>query len=138
MICYLDSSVVLRIVLQQQLPLQEWQQIGQGISSRLLQLEGWRTIDRLRFVNGVTQEFIVECRLRFQDCLRRIGLLAFTEHLLRRAEQSFPTSLGSLDSLHLVSALAWRELHGTDFVFATHDSQLALAAKAHGFTVIGV
>jgi hypothetical protein len=50
-----------------------------------------------------------------------------------------PTILGTLDSIHLASALEIRE--ATDvpvaLMFATHDEQLARGARAFGFQVIG-
>ncbi|MBI2346161.1 MAG: hypothetical protein HYV03_04630 [Deltaproteobacteria bacterium] len=126
------------MVLHQPNTLREWSKIEQGLSSRLLRLEGFRALDRLRCVSDVTGEIIAECRSRLFQYLKKIGLVPLTERVLARAEQSMPTVVGSLDSIHLVSALYWREQHGTDLIFATHDTQLALAANAHGFKVIGV
>jgi len=48
----------------------------------------------------------------------------------------FPTPLGTLDAVHLVSATGWREQF-EGLVFATHDAALAAAAQANGFDVIG-
>lgn len=44
-----------------------------------------------------------------------------------------PTELGTLDALHLATAVLWREMSRTDLVMATHDTALGLAARAHGF-----
>ena len=73
-----------------------------------------------------------------QKILRHTGLLPVTNRILQKAEQSFSLPIGSLDSLHLATALLWRETHGDDFAFATHDEELGLAARAHGFSVIGI
>ena len=48
-----------------------------------------------------------------------------------------PTTLGTLDAIHLASALVLRE-EVPDLVFATHDRQPAIGARALGFEVIGV
>ena len=49
-----------------------------------------------------------------------------------------PVPMGTLDALHLASALAWREQHSDyDFAFATHDRALGKAARTMGLTVIG-
>jgi hypothetical protein len=48
-----------------------------------------------------------------------------------------PTVLGSLDALHLATALAVRAQLHADLSFATHDHQLSNAARAFGFTVHG-
>ena len=45
--------------------------------------------------------------------------------------------LGTLDALHLATALAWGDRIGTPLVMATHDPELAAAARAHGLDVIG-
>jgi len=41
-------------------------------------------------------------------------------------------------SIHLATALLWREADGTALAMATHDVALALAARAHGLPVVGV
>jgi hypothetical protein len=58
--------------------------------------------------------------------------------VLSRAAQPFPTPLGTLDAVHLATALLWRETRGEDLVMATHDRDLALAARASGLRTIGV
>jgi hypothetical protein len=45
--------------------------------------------------------------------------------------------LGTLDAIHLASALLWKDALGIDPAVATHDVALALAAQAHGFKVVG-
>ena len=56
-----------------------------------------------------------------------------------RASQSYPTVVGTLDAIHLTSALA---VHGRRNrridEFLTHDGQLGTAARAVGFAVRGV
>ena len=49
-----------------------------------------------------------------------------------------PTELGTLDAIHLASALLWKDALGADPVMATHDKALALAAYAHGLKVLGI
>ena len=58
--------------------------------------------------------------------------------VLARAAQPLPTVLGTLDAIHLSTALLWRESTETDLVMATHDEALALAAKASGLRVVGI
>jgi len=57
---------------------------------------------------------------------------------LRRAAQPMPIPLGTLDAVHLATALLWQETRDEDLVLATHDRALALAARASGLHVIGV
>lgn len=138
MICYVDSSVVLRHLLNQTGQLNEWNKINTFFSSRILQLECLRTLDRWRLKSLVPSE---ELSLRLEGIrviLRRMGLLPLSDQVFQKAEQPHSLSVGSLDSIHLATALLWREKHGDDFFFATHDRELGLAARAYGLNVIGV
>ena len=56
--------------------------------------------------------------------------------MLSPRSTTLPTALGSLDAIHLASALLVR--HDLDgLVFATHDDELGTAARATGFEVHG-
>jgi predicted nucleic acid-binding protein len=57
--------------------------------------------------------------------------------VLSRASQPLPTALGTLDAIHLVTALMWRDELQTDLTMATHDHALAQAARASGLQAIG-
>jgi predicted nucleic acid-binding protein len=48
-IAYLDSSVILRLVLNEPDPLREWPDVHHGVTSALAEVEVLRTMDRLRF-----------------------------------------------------------------------------------------
>ena len=48
MTAYVDSSILLRLVLRQPDALSEWRQIEQGVSSALTLTECLRTLDRVR------------------------------------------------------------------------------------------
>jgi hypothetical protein len=58
--------------------------------------------------------------------------------ILNRAAQPMPTELGTLDAIHLATAIPWKESTRTELVIATHDVALALGAQAHGLDVVGV
>lgn len=45
--------------------------------------------------------------------------------------------MGTLDVLHLATALLWRDFTGIDLAMATHDIALPSAAKAMGLVVVG-
>lgn len=48
-----------------------------------------------------------------------------------------PIPIGTLDAIHLATALIWRERMGSLAAMATHDTALAAAARAFGFDVRG-
>ncbi len=58
--------------------------------------------------------------------------------VLARAAAPLPTVLATLDAIHLASALVWREITGEELIIATNDPALARAARAQGFSVLGV
>ena len=134
---YVDSSVLLRIVLGEAEPLSSWGRIDQAVSSELIRLECLRTIDRARVQLRVPDDAVARQRADVLGVLDGIGLVPLNTIVLERAAEPFPTLIGSLDAIHLASALLIREQYD-GLLFATHDQQLALAARSMGFTVAGV
>lgn len=137
MIAYVDSSVVLRMVLGQPGHLAEWGDITHGVTSALLEVECLRTIDRLRANGALDAEDAVARREAVYRVLEALELVELTPAILRRAAQAMPAPLGTLDAIHLSTAELWREVTGKQPVIATHDAGLALAARSSGFRVIG-
>ncbi len=138
MIAYLDSSVVLRIVLGQRGSLREWKAIDTGLASALLEVECLRTLDRLRLLEGIAEGEIARRREAVYRIVEALTVIEPTRPVLARAAQPFPVVLGTLDAVHLATALIWRERSDADLVMATHDAALGLAARAVGFRVIGL
>ena len=64
--------------------------------------------------------------------------MPLTKVVLHRASLPMATAVRTLDALHVVSALLYKERRGIDVVFATHDRSQATAARAMGLNVIGV
>lgn len=138
MIAYLDASVILRVVLGQRDALQQWRAVERGVASALAQPECLRTIDRLLVSDGIPDGDIAARREAVYRLFEAMEVVAITDTVLARAAQPLPTALGTLDAIHLATALLWRESAGTDIVMATHDTSLATAARASGLRVIGV
>lgn len=138
MIAYLDSSAILRVVLGQRGSLREWKAIETGIASALVEVECLRTLDRLRLLEGIAEGEIARRREAIYRIVEALTVIEPTRPVLARAAQPFPVVLGTLDSIHLATALLWRERSDADLVMATHDAALGLAARAVGFRVIGL
>lgn len=137
MIAYVDSSVILRLVLGQANALAEWRHINRGISTALTRVEVLRTLDRLRLRAALSD---AEMSLRRSAVLQGLDLLELVEIdavVLERAAQPMPTELRTLDAIHLATALLWRERSSAELVMATHDRRMGVAAQAHGFKVVG-
>lgn len=129
---------MLRRVLGQPAALSGWDVYDGGVTSRLARVECLRTIDRLRALRKLGD---ADAAARGADASRLLEALeqvAVDDVVLARAAQPVPTPLGTLDAVHLASALLWREARGEPLTVATHDAALALAAGAFGFEVIGV
>lgn len=136
MIAYVDSSVLLRLVLGEPQPLREWSRLETTVSSTLLRVECLRTLDRARIRFRAPDE---EIAIKRADVLRRLEsfhLIPVDEGVLERAAQPLPTLLGTLDAIHLACATLAQPRFG-ELAFATHDDQLGVAARACGFDVIG-
>jgi predicted nucleic acid-binding protein len=136
-IAYVDTSALLRLVLREAGALQELLSCDALVSSELLVVEALRTVDRLRLQGVLTPEEAVTRRAVIDDWLEAVDLVVVRQEVLARASHPLPTPLGTLDAIHLATALVWRERMQPDIVLATHDGGLALAARAFGMDVIG-
>jgi predicted nucleic acid-binding protein len=137
MIAYLDSSVLLRVILGQTDQLASWNAIETGVASGLVEVECLRTLDRLRLRGGLSGEALALRREAVFRLLGEMEVIEINAAVLSRASQPLPTTLGTLDAIHLSSALIWQEQEGRDLVMATHDQALALAARACGLETAG-
>ena len=137
MIAYVDSSVLLRLALGQPNALSEWRHIDRGVSSALISTESLRTRDRVRIRASLSDIEVARRRATILNLINSLELIEVDSTLLDRAAQPMPTELGTLDAIHLASALLWKDAMSLDPVMATHDGALALAAQAHGLKVVG-
>jgi predicted nucleic acid-binding protein len=137
MIAYIDSSVLLRLALGQSNALPEWPAIERAVSSALIVTESLRTLDRVQLRVKLSDIEVAGRRSTLLALLDSLELVEIDAFVLDRAAQPMPTELGTLDAIHLASALLWKDLMGLDAIMATHDGSLGLAARAHGFKVLG-
>ena len=138
MTAYIDASVLLRVALGQPNALPEWRRIEQGVSSALVTTESLRALDRLRLRATLPDAEVARRRATILALVGSLDLVEIDGMVLDRAAQPMPTELGTLDAIHLATALLWKEMTGTELVMATHDGALALGAQAHGMRVVGV
>jgi predicted nucleic acid-binding protein len=138
MIAYVDASVLLRFALGQPDALPEWRQIERGVSSALVRAESLRSLDRLRLRANLANAEVAKRRATILAVIASLEVVDIEAAVLDRAAQPMPTELGTLDAIHLATALLWKEMRRVDLVMATHDEALALGAQAHGLPVVGV
>lgn len=137
MTIYLDTSVLLRLVLGEAGGLKDVRRAETLVSSELLAVESRRTIDRLRVLSTLSQDEATRKLKTVAEWLDAVDMVLLRSPILTRAGEPLPTPLGTLDALHLATALVWRERMNQPLTIATHDGALGEAARAFGFDVIG-
>ena len=138
---YLDSSVILRKLLNQSgispyLLKNSGKEISQVYSSRLLQVECNRVIDRFRLENILSDRDLSLVKKELNEFLKQINFIEITRPILEMSSQSFPTQIGSLDSIHLSTLLLANKSLSLNLTLLTHDQQLINAAIAMGVDVL--
>jgi predicted nucleic acid-binding protein len=137
-IAYIDTSALLRIVLREPGALEELRTYDGLVSSELIAVETARTIDRLRLQGALTTEEATARLRTATKWLESIDLVLVRTPVLSRASEPMPMALGTVDALHLATALIWRDRMGSLPTMATHDTALGFAARAFGFEVRGI
>ncbi len=140
MIAYIDTSVLVRILLRAPQALPDWDRIEEGVVSVIVRVEACRTFARLLHDAQMTLAEYEAKVAELDDVLGRVTIIPFTDRILQTASERLPVRLATLDSLHLATAIAHAESASTDdppIRFATHDTALAAAARAKGFIVLG-
>jgi predicted nucleic acid-binding protein len=136
MIAYIDTSVILRPLLGQGKAL-DWKQWDYAYSSEILGLETRRVIDRLRLESALDDLGVAAAHQELVRIEQFLGTIPLARAVLRRAALPMPTVLKTLDAIHLTSALMLQDSKGSRLIFATHDFQQAIGARAFGFEVVG-
>lgn len=138
MTLYVDTSALLRFALGEPGALDELRQADRLISSELLAVECRRTIDRLQRLGSLPPDDAASRLDLLTAWLEAVDLVLLRAPILARAGDPMPSPLGTLDALHLATALVWRDRTEETVTVATHDVELAQAARAHGFPIIGI
>jgi predicted nucleic acid-binding protein len=132
---YLDTSVLLRWLLQQPEAIETWGAWDESVTSEITRVEARRSLDRLRVRGSMSDLAVAEHVAFLREVLSRFEEIPVSRRVLERASSSFPTELGTVDAIHLATALAWIEDRGEPLTFLTHDRQLAIGAQACGLDV---
>ena len=109
-----------------------------GVASALVITESLRTLDRLRLRAKLDDADLARRRGAILALAGSLELVEVDGVVLDRAAQPMPTELGTLDAIHLATALLWKDMANVPLVMATHDAALAVGARAHGLEVVGV
>jgi hypothetical protein len=125
---YVDSSVVLRHILNDDPALGTIAPSDAVGSSDLLAIECQRVLQRERMAGHLDDRKYSEASVLLEKILGPA--------VRRRAAGPFPTVIGTLDAIHLASAILWQETEpGVEIRILTRDKQLTLCARSLGILV---
>lgn len=97
-----------------------------------------RAVHRLRLEGRCDDLGLARLVAEIGRLCRMLHVVALTEGILDAAGGPFPTVVGTLDAIHLATAVRVRAHTGAATTFLTHDVQQATSARALGFPVEGV
>lgn len=123
---YLDTSALGRVLLGEPdaaAVLNALDGFDQHVASRLVGVELRRLALRFELLEQASQ------------LLAGVALVPIDEPLLEQAETVPPATVGTLDAIHLVTALSLAEAGFVEAVM-TYDARLAEGARRHGLTVV--
>ena len=130
---FVDSSVVLKSLLNGDSAMSGIAQAEQVGASELLEIECKRVLQRERLESHLDDLQYSESVVLLDAVLDRLYMIELGPAVKRRAAEPFPTVIGALDAIHLASALLWRDLDASsDLRILTYDRQLATCARAMG------
>ena len=136
MIVYLDSSIVLGMLVNQANKWKDWSCWTKAYSSALLYLECRRVIDRWHIKGLFDDARAAQAGAELRRLQRVVSRVALSRSVIERASLPMPTLVKSLDAIHLATALMLRERLHPEIIFVTHDGQQANAARALDFDCI--
>jgi predicted nucleic acid-binding protein len=138
MTVYVDSSVVLRHILNDDPILRRIPSGDRVGASELLEIECRRVMQRERLESRLDDRQYSASLVTLDAVLDLFFLIELSAAVKRRAAGFFPTVIGTLDAIHLASALLWREVESdADFRILTYDRQLEICARAMGIPSFG-
>lgn len=123
---YVDTSALARVLLDEpdrQAIQRDLAKFAQRVASRLLRVE-------LRRV-GMRRELLDRANTLVAD----VSLMPIDNWVLDVTETLTPSTVGTLDAIHLATAIRLSKETGLDALM-TYDKQLAAGAQEHGIAVL--
>ncbi len=134
MTAYIDSSVVLRHILNGEDAIRHALACDRIVSSELLEIECRRVIHRCRMEGGLDDDGLVEAMRRLTAVLDGMSLLVLSSDVKNKAMEAFPVSVKTLDALHLASVTVLAHASKGDIISVfSHDTAMNRCAAALGF-----
>jgi predicted nucleic acid-binding protein len=132
-VLYLDTSVVLRAVLERGVSPDEERRIGEArilMTSRLALVEAARALLTVRQEGGLGEDMLADVAREIDSIWARCAIWELTSAVCDLAAQVAPLKpLRTLDALHLATYLLARRRLGSDVEMLTVDRRLKEASS---------
>lgn len=132
MIAYLDSSVALRAILDEDAAIRRVWELPRVVSSELIEIECRRTFFRYQSERQLKDDELLEALDRMERLVVGLELWELDAPIKRRAMEAFPIRVKTLDALHLSTALAVAQDSADSVAVFSFDQEMNRAAKALG------
>jgi predicted nucleic acid-binding protein len=133
LIAFVDTTVVLRFVLEGDISLHQAFAATVTACSELLWIESMRVVQRLRLDAALSDQALAEAVGRIATCYASFRVCLLDEEIKQTAAGPFPTVIGILDALHLACARRCvRHYPGETLLLYSYDRQMNLCARALG------
>lgn len=130
---YLDSSFVIRQLLGVRDACPFWGKWEKAYASTLMRTECFRAANLLRLSGKIDDAQRARLGAWIEKVVSTVTLVPVTDAILRRAAETFPVAVGTLQGIHLATLLELKAAREITCSLATDDSQLMQAATALGF-----
>jgi predicted nucleic acid-binding protein len=135
---YVDASAVLRILFKQPGPTVRLVPGELVVSSKLLEVDAYRAVDRERLMGHLDDAETAVRRNALGHILAMLDLIAVSEQVIDGAKSSFAVNIRAIDAIHVATA-SWIAAESSEpLEFWTHDDRQATAALSRGLDVRGV
>jgi hypothetical protein len=135
LISFVDTSVVLRFVLEGDISLHQAFAAPVAACSELLWIESMRVAQRLRLEGALSDQGLAEAVSRIAACYASFRVYLLDDEIKQAAAGPFATVIGTLDALHLACARRCAKHYpGETLLIYSHDKQMNLCARTLGFS----
>ena len=131
---YLDSSFVIRQLLGVRPECPFWGKWEKAYASTLMRTECFRAANLLRLNGKIDDAQRARLGTWIEKVVSTVTQVPVTDAILRRAAETFPVAVGTLQGLHLATLLELQTACGITCSLASDDKQLLQAATALGFS----
>ena len=132
MIVYLDSSFVIRRLLRVGKPAEFWGKWEKAYASTLMRTECFRAANHLRLSGKLDDAARARLGSWIETVCSTVTQIPVTDTIMKRAAETYPVEVGTLQALHLATMQELESVHGVKCVLASDDDGLVQAAKALG------